>query len=139
MGDWMNYIKRHIGGIEVNQELGSIIINTSLKKYINSLCMKNLSTYQGRIISTQKFLEETSNIPIYIDKETCLYSTKSIRDYNTVFINYHEVLSIRKVSKDYTCFIFNNLNKITFKVSENKVKKQHNRINKILDYIMNNN
>ena len=137
MGDKMNYIKRHEDGIEINQDLGSIILNTSLKKYINLMCLKNLSTYEGRRISTQKLLAETSNIPIYINEGICLYSIKSIRDYNTVFINYNEILSIKEVSKDYTSFIFNNLTEKTFGISINRVKKQHIRIIKILDYLNN--
>lgn len=131
----MNYIKRHVEGIEVNQEYGSIIIDTSIKKYINLLCLKNLTTYEGRRIATQKLLGETSNIPIYLNGDICLYPIKSIRDYNTVFINYNEVLSYKETGKVHTRFVFSNLCEITLEVSINIVKKQHARIKKILEYV----
>ena len=56
MGDKMNYLRRNKEGIEINNELGSVFINSGLKKYINKLCMNNLSTYEGRRISTSNFL-----------------------------------------------------------------------------------
>ena len=136
MGDRMNYIRRNKDGIEVNGELGSIYINNSLKKYINNLCLKNLSTYDGRRDSTMKFLKENNNIPIYVNDEMILYPTKSIRCYDTVFVNFKEVLSIKKVGNGYTSFIFTNLSEIKLKVSINRIKKQHIRIKKIIDYLI---
>ena len=135
MGDKVNYIRRNEDGIEVNGELGSISINSSLKKYINKLCMKNLSTYDGRRDSISKFLEKNNNIPIYIDEEIILYPTKSIRCYDTVFVNFKEVLSVKKVDNRHTNFTFTNLSEIKLEVSIKKIKKQHNRIRKIIDYL----
>ncbi len=137
MGDKVNYIRRNEDGIEVNSELGSIFVNSSLKKHINNLCLKNLSTYDGRRDSTSKFLRENNNIPIYVDEEIILYPTKSIRCYDTVFVNFKEVLSVKKVGNGYTNFIFTNLSEIKLEVSINKIKKQHLRIKKIIDYLNN--
>ena len=135
MGDKVNYIRRHIDGIELNSELGSMIKDTSLKKYINELCMKNLSTYDGRREATSKYLNENNNIPIYIDKEIFLYPIKSLRVHDTVFVNFNELLSVKMEGIGYTKFIFSNLSEITLEVSINRVKKQHIRIRKILDYM----
>ena len=137
MGDKVNYIKRFEEGIEVNEELGSIYLKTSLKKYINKLCYKKLSTYDGRRESTSKLLGENNNVPIYVDEETILYPIKSIRCYDTVFVNFIEVLCVKKVRKGYTSFIFTNLSEITLEVSINKIKKQHLRIKKIIEYLNN--
>ena len=131
----MNYIKRNNDGIEVNNDFGTININSSLKKYINSLCLKNLSTYDGRRTSIGKLLDENNNIPIYVNDDIILYPTKSIRCFNTVFVNFIEVLSVKKVDKGYTSFIFTNLSEITLEVSIHKVKKQHARILKIIEYL----
>lgn len=135
----MNYITRDIKGILINDELGDNIIETTLIKYINNLCIYNLSTYDGRKDSIGMFLGVKTNIPIYVDKDIFLYPTKSVRCYDTVFVNFNEVLSIKKVEKGYTKFIFTNLHEIILEVSFNIITKQHNRINKILEYFENKN
>lgn len=139
MGDNVNYIRRNKDGIEINNESGSKYINSSLKKYINHLCMKNLSTYDGRRLSISKILMENNNIPIYVNRDIFLYPIKSIRRYDTVFVNFNEVLSLKKLDNGYTSFIFTNLFEIKFKVSINKILKQHLRIEKINDYLNNQN
>ncbi len=135
MGDIMYYIKRHEEGIIINDKKGSKIMNTSIKKYINSLCMKNLSTYDGRREAISVLLGEKNNIPIYINKEIFLYPIKSIRVYDTVFVNFNEILSVKMVGIGYTKFIFTNLSEITLEVSIHKVRKQHTRIKKLLEYV----
>lgn len=131
----MNYIKRHLEGIEINKDSGDVILNISLKKHINELCLKNMSTYDGRREALSLFLNENNNIPIYVDRNMFLYPTKSIRVYDTVFINFYEVLSIKKVDNRHTKFIFTNLYEKTLEISFNKTMKQHRRIGKILEYL----
>ena len=72
-----------------------------------------------------------------VNDDIILYPTKSIRCFNTVFVNFIEVLSVKKVDKGYTSFIFTNLSEITLEVSIHKVKKQHARILKIIEYLNN--
>ncbi len=138
MGDIMYFIKRSIDGLEIGTEKGITYMNSTLKKHINDMCLKNLSTYEGRRISTSKLLNENNNIPIYVNEEVILYPTKSIRCYDTVFVNFHEVLSIKKGENGYTSFIFTNLSEILIEISYKRILKQHFRINKILDYLNNN-
>lgn len=135
MGDMMYYIKRKSNGLEIGSENGIQIVNSSLKKYINELCIKHLSTFDGRRISASKLLGETSNIPIYVNHKIVLYPTKSIRCYDTVYINFNEVLSIKKGKNGSLSLLFNNLSELSLEISYNKIRKQHIRINKILDYI----
>lgn len=138
LGDIMYFIKRSKEGIEIGTDKGLFYVNSTLKKYINNMCLKNLSTYEGRRVSTSKFLNENNNIPIYIDEEIILYPTKSIRCYDTVFVNFHEVLSIQKVENGYTSFTFTNLSEIVIEIGIKRILKQHNRINNILHYLNNN-
>lgn len=138
MGDVMYYIRRFNNGIEISSEKGTIQLSSTLKKYINEMCIKSFSTYEGRRISASIFLRESNNIPIYVNEEIMLYPTKSIRCYDTVFVNFNEVLSIKKVKSGVICFIFTNLSEIVIETSYKKILKQHYRINKILDYLNNN-
>jgi len=138
VGDIMYFIKRSKEGIEIGSENGSLYVNSSLKKYINNMCLKKLSTYDGRRESVSKFLNENNNIPIYVNDDIILYPTKSIRCYDTVFVNFNEVLSIKKHRNGYTSLIFTNLSEILLKISFNRILKQHSRINKILEYLDNN-
>jgi competence protein ComK len=97
--------------------------------------MRNLSTYDGRREALSILLGENNNIPIYVDKELFLYPVKSIRVYDTVFVNFNEVLSVKMVGIGYTKFIFTNLSEIKLEVSIHKVRKQHARIEKVLEYL----
>ena len=133
----MHYLKRTNFGIHVSFSDEDVFIKNSLKNYINDLCLKNLSTYDGRRESVVSLLKEKCNIPIYINNSTFLYPTKSLREYDMLFLNYYEILSFRKVDSRKTLFIFNNLSEMIVNISINKVIKQHKRIEFITDYLDN--
>ena len=135
MGDNMYYLTRKANGILIKDASKEYLISTGIKKYINKLCMSNLSTYDGRRLSTAKLLNQKDNIPIYIDRSTFLFPTKALREYDTMFINYFSILSIRKIDHKNTLFIFDNLEEITINISIKKVYKQYKRIEKINDYL----
>jgi len=137
MGDRMYYLKRTDYGIQVTKEDEDIFVNNGLKGYINDLCLKNLSTYDGRRKAAITLLNEKSNIPIYINNSTFLYPTKALREYDMMFLNYYAILSFRKIDSSNTLFIFKNLEELAVKISINKVIRQHKRIELITDYIDN--
>ncbi|MBN2604577.1 MAG: hypothetical protein JXR62_01980, partial [Bacilli bacterium] len=82
-------------------------------------------------------LPKKRNIPIYINQSLILYSTKSIRESNTVLVNYFAVISVKKVSKTHTRFIFTNLEEEIMDVSYEKIMKQHSKIKIIIEYLNN--
>lgn len=137
MGDRMHYLKRTNFGIQVCYGDNNVFVKNGLKNYINDLCMKNLSTYDGRRSAVVSLLKEKNNIPIYIDSSTFLYPTKSLREFDMLFLNYYSILSFRKVDSANTLFIFRNLEELIVKISINKVIRQHKRIELINDYIDN--
>lgn len=137
MGDMMYYIRRNNKGILIKDENKEYVVETSIKKYINMLCMKNLSTYDGRKIAVKNLFEQKNNIPIFVNRNIFLYPTKSLRDYDTVFINYFSILSFNESGLNKTLFIFNNLDEIIFDISIKKVIKQHKIIEKIYQYLEN--
>ncbi len=130
----MYYVKRHNSGIIVKDSSNEHVLNIGIKGYINSLCLKNLSTFDGRKTAATRFLKQKDNIPIYVDSSTFLYPTKSLREYSVVFVNYFEVLSIRKISNTSTLLIFNNLEKLIINLSIKRVMKQHLRIENIIEH-----
>jgi len=133
----MYFIKRHENGIVIRETSGLIVLPTSLKKYLNELCLNNLTTYEGRITATKILLSDKKNIPIYINRNLLFYSTGSLRDYNTVFVNYFSVISVVKVSKSTTRFIFTNLEEEIMEVSYQRIMKQHSKIKIIIEYLNN--
>ena len=133
----MYYVKRHNNGIKVLDESKEHILNIGVKSYLNSLCMKNLSTFDGRKKALAKLLGQKSNIPIYINDEIIVYPTKSLREYDMYFINYHGVLSLRKLDNDNTLFVFKNLEELTINISFKRIIKQHKRVEFIIQYLNN--
>ncbi len=136
-GDKMYYIKRHNKGILLKDSYKEEIISIGIKSYLNRLCMQNLSTFDGRRKATVKLLHQSNNTPIFINNDIFVYPTKSLREFDMLYINYHEVLSFKSIDSDNTLLIFNNLEQLVVNVSIKKVIKQHRRVETIIQYIDN--
>ena len=128
----MYYIRRNDNGVFIKDESREYSLRIGLKNYINNLCMENLSTFEGRKNATIKHLNQKNIIPIYVDDKVFLYPTKSLREYDMLYINYYSVLSFRKVDSVNTLFIFNNLDELIVNVGIKKIIKQHQRIETII-------
>jgi len=133
----MYYIKRYNEGILVKCEFSELLIKTGIKSYLNNLCMDSLSTFEGRKKAITKLISHRNNVPIYINKNTFVYPTKSLREYDMLFINYHEVLSYKKLDKYNTLFVFKNLEELVVEVSVKKIVKLHERIELVYQHIDN--
>ena len=133
----MYYLKRNDTGILIKDGSKEYQINTGLKKYINDLCMENLSTYDGRRLAIASLLKQIDNIPIYINKHIFIFPTKSLREYDMLFINYFSILSVKKYDENHTLIIFENLEELVVEASIKKIIKQQKRIEKITDYSVN--
>jgi len=131
----MYYLKRHNNGIMIKDETSEYLVSSGIKKYLNNLCMNNLSTFDGRRKAIVKLLKQKDNIPIYIDSENFVYPTKSIRDFDMVYINYFEVLSYKTVGFKKTLIVFNNLEYLIIDIDIKRVDRQHKRIKKITEYL----
>lgn len=132
----MKYITRCKNGVKViskNRE----ILNYGLIEYINMLCLNELSTYKGRITSTKKTLGIISNIPVYVNNNIMLFPTRMIRDYDCVFVNYTQVLSVKKQG-DSTLIVFDDLTEISIPTSINKVKIQIKKCKLINNFVKDN-
>ncbi len=119
------YIKREFDKTIVKTTEKKLVINEIPKRFIDNLCIENLSTFAGRYFSTKKKLEIKSLVPIFVDDKNLLFPTKSIRDYDCIWINYYK---IKKVLK--TKIIFHNL--LELKISDKIIKKQIAKCEKVL-------
>ncbi len=133
----MYYIRRDDYGVFIKDEEKEYLVNTGIKQYINNLCMNNLSTFEGRKKAVSNLLKQKNNIPIYIDNEIFLYPTKSLREYDMLFINYYAILSTKRIDSKNTLIIFKNLEELIVNISIRKVMKQHKRIELIIHYFKN--
>lgn len=129
----MNYLRRDVNGtlISIN---GSIEHNLRSVKYlVNEMCVKNLSTYEGRTKAIAKIFNYKTLTPIFINTSLFLFPTASLREYNMIFINYEEVLSY--VKYDYkTKITFNDLTSLIVDASYYKISNQIKRIKIIKKY-----
>ena len=107
-------------------------ITKGLKQFINDLCVKNLSTFEGREKASGIILNRKSILPIYVDQEMCLFPTESIRNYGCIYINYNELLSFKAQSNKETKIIFYDLSEILVNISYEKIRKQVIRVQTIL-------
>ena len=131
MGDKMKYIKRSSQGTMFSRK-NKVYIPKGLKQYINELCISNLSTFQGREKAAGILLSRKSILPIYVNKDICLFPTESIRNYDCIYINYNELLSFKGLSSNETKIIFYDLSEISVNISYEKIKKQVVRVQTIL-------
>lgn len=133
MGDTMNYVTRSMDGTVVSgNEL--FTYKQGIKSYINSLCLKNLSTFEGREKASAYVLNHKSNLPLYINENIVLFPTESLRNYECVYINYLEILSVQERDYGLTKFIFNDLSELNVNITHSKMKKQMKRALTIYEY-----
>jgi len=127
----MKYIKRSTEGILVTGNK-KVFMSKGLKQLINDLCIRNLSTFEGRERAARVLLNRKSILPIYVNDDICLFPTESIRNYACIYINYNELLSFKEMNKDETKIIFYDLSEIFVNVSSEKIRKQLVRVQTIL-------
>jgi competence transcription factor ComK len=100
----MNYIKRSTNGIEISHNGTTNYLKIGIRSYIDKLCIDNLSTFEGRIDAAKKKFNIKHKVPIYVDKNCILFSTRSIRDYDVIYFNYFEI--IEQVADGDNCVVY---------------------------------
>jgi len=129
----MKYITRSTTGLSIGSTKEHII-NKGLKQYLNELCIKNLATFEGRIEAVRNVLNIVQNVPLYINDETLLIPTKSIRECDMYYINYHRILYIQDHLE--TCIIvFNDGSLLEIECSYNKIQNHLKNGQLLLDYL----
>jgi competence transcription factor ComK len=131
----LKYVKRATQGIQVKDYL-SEIENSSLKYFLNRLCLMNGSTYDGRIQSSKFLLHTKGLVPFYVSNEIVFFSSKNIREFDVVFINTIRVLKIVSVAHGQVKIIFDDLDELLLNVSFNKLNRQYMLSKEILKLLL---
>ncbi len=131
----MKYVKRATQGIQVKDYL-SEIENSSLKYFLNRLCLMNGSTYDGRIQSSKFLLHTKGLVPFYVSNEIVFFSSKNIREFDVVFINTIRVLKIVSVAHGQVKIVFDDLDELLLNVSFNKLNRQYMLSKEILKLLL---
>lgn len=108
----LQYLTRVPTGLLVSYNSVNEVINSYPIKFINSLCIEYLSTYNGRRIAVIKKYGFKKLTPLYVNEHILLFPTGSSRDFDTLWVNYHE---IQHVYSDY--IVMNNDEKLVVKAS----------------------
>lgn len=126
----MNFIKRNNYGCDID---GSSF-NVGMIEQINKLCLIELTTYKARKESTKKVLHIKSLTPIFIHSSLLLFQTHTSREYDCCFINYFNVLSIRK-KDDKTEIVFIDFTKLLVNQKYTKISTQMKKCEMIITYL----
>lgn len=122
----MNYIIDEIIKINIDGKE----MDTTLKKYVNSLCIKSFSTLNGRVEAVRKLLKLKYNVPIYVNEKILLFKVVSFKTY---WINYFNIKDI-DIKNDISIIIFNNLEILELDVSKRVIVNRVRVCHKILDH-----
>ena len=131
----MYYIVKSSSGLLIKTQYDTQTVSKGLLQFINELMIEEYTTYEGRRKALKKKFNLKYNIPIYVHETCCFYTTKSIRDIETVCINYHKVLTIKKTSDNQTEVVFKDLHTLRVNTPYNKVKRKHVQTEKFLALI----
>ena len=88
------YIKRNAFGSEVKYIDDSVVLSKVPLSVINMLCVQFGSTYQGRIESVRASYGINKMIPVYVNEDILLFPNGPVRDYETIWINYHQISAV---------------------------------------------
>lgn len=124
----MNYMRRNSYGLLIDE----VAHDLSIKKYLNEICLANLCTYDGRILAAKLILKRSRIVPLFINSTMCLIFTKSIREYDCILLNFHNILSVHKLQNGAVKVCFSDLIELEIKCSYNHLRNQMNLCNILL-------
>ena len=107
-----------------------------LKQVLNSLLLKELTTYQGRLDALKVKTGWSRNVPLFIDEQCCLFVTTSHRDSAAVYINCVEIVSIRKYDEATSEIRFKSLNTRRIFVPYAQLKRQYEKACRLLEMLL---
>ncbi len=130
----MLYIHHKKGYTEIVFKTYELIVDKSNISVIKKICMDNLFNYDHRIRYTKEILNIKTKPPLYINRNILLISTKSLRSYDNVWINYFSISGI--VKRGSKCkVIFNDLKELLLDINYQSFLKSVNNAKRIINYV----
>ncbi len=120
----MYYIKRNAGGVEVYDGHTVHTLSSGMQSVFNSLCLKELTTFKGRMDALKKHFERRYNLPVYINETMCFYGSAPIRRPEAVYVNFFDVLSLRDLG-GRTEILFKDLSVLLLDVPYERMHRRH--------------
>lgn len=121
------YIKNNEVDVEVRYVHSIEKKEININKYLNNLCLKYMSTLDGRKKAMRIYWNSNYNVPVYICDCCCLLKIDDV-----YYINIHNVESII-----HNMIIFNSGQTIELKKSERNIKNKVRKLQNILLNIKN--
>lgn len=103
--------------------------NKRFDKFINELCIRYLSTFNGRKEAFKKIFGYRYNVPIFVCDKILF-----IKVNNIMWINVYQVKEVFRKEKDIVLILSNN-EIIFIKNGHNKITKKITEIKKVFSYI----
>lgn len=130
----MLYIHHKKGYTEIVFKTYELIVDKSNISVIKKICMDNLFNYDYRIRYTKEILNIKTKPPLYINRNILLISTKSLRSYDNIWINYFSISGI--VKKGPKCkVIFDDLKELLLDINYQSFLKSVNNAKRIINYV----
>ncbi|MFH5881993.1 competence protein ComK [Liberiplasma polymorphum] len=133
----MHYVKKHVNGIEVVFPYRQVVLEKGLIQFINTLLIKELTTFDGRIEALKKQCSLKYNVPIYINHKLCLFSLTPLRDTDVICLNVHAIQAIIEQEINKTMIIFNSNETLILNYNYRLVKKRYDRTIQIIEKLSN--
>lgn len=106
MGSTILYIDKINGFTYVHYINGLVdVIDMSPLKYLNKLCLQELTTLEGRLEAIKCNFNIVKNVPIYITENLVLFSTNNKRKLENKYINSIYIKYIKE-ENDKTKIVF---------------------------------
>lgn len=116
----INYIRNTNEGAKVYPS-HSVCGRSSLG-YIKKLCMKQLFTLDGYLKALKNELNISYKAPIFINYDLIFISTKSLKHYDNIFINFTQIKEVNDL-KDSIGIIFKNNDYLEVEISPKTYKR----------------
>jgi len=126
----MKYITRTTEGIRVVDQTETYK-EKGLIQYLNELCIQELTTFTGRIQATKQLCNIQSNIPLFINESLLFFPTKSNRNPDVYYINYHRIIGVQKV-QNHCKICFDDFTELAVNCTYQKIQNQIRKVQKVL-------
>jgi len=130
----MNYCRRSSEGTLIYRNGKIEQVQMGIKAYINSLCRSRLTCVDTILRQTKRIFSYERMVPIYVSEHVLLFSLSSMRNFEGIWVNYMEVLEIKK-KQDFVVIHFMDESKLEIETKKNYLNTQILRCKEILSYM----